>query len=46
MGTIEDPINDSKGCGGVMRVTPVGLMADNVEEATHWKQKKVNFLDR
>ena len=25
MGTIEEPINKSKGCGGVMRVAPVGL---------------------
>jgi ADP-ribosylglycohydrolase len=25
MGTIEEPINNSKGCGGVMRVAPVGL---------------------
>lgn len=25
LGTPEDPINDSKGCGGVMRVAPVGL---------------------
>ena len=24
-GTIENPINDSKGCGGVMRVAPIGL---------------------
>ena len=24
-GTIDDPINHSKGCGGVMRVAPVGL---------------------
>lgn len=24
-GTINNPINDSKGCGGVMRVAPVGL---------------------
>lgn len=24
-GTIDEPINDSKGCGGVMRVAPVGL---------------------
>lgn len=24
-GTIENPINDSKGCGGLMRVAPVGL---------------------
>lgn len=26
VGTIENSINDSKGCGGVMRVAPVGLM--------------------
>jgi ADP-ribosylglycohydrolase len=25
MGTVEEPLNDSKGCGGVMRVAPVGL---------------------
>lgn len=25
-GTIEKPINDSKGCGGIMRVAPVGLI--------------------
>jgi ADP-ribosylglycohydrolase len=25
-GTIQEPINDSKGCGGVMRVAPFGLM--------------------
>jgi ADP-ribosylglycohydrolase len=25
MGTTDEPINDSKGCGGVMRVAPVGL---------------------
>lgn len=25
-GSIENPINSSKGCGGVMRVAPVGLM--------------------
>lgn len=24
MGAVEDPINDSKGCGGVMRIAPVG----------------------
>lgn len=24
-GTIENPINDSKGCGGVMRIAPIGL---------------------
>lgn len=26
-GTPEDPVNDSKGCGGVMRVAPIGLLA-------------------
>ena len=26
MGTIEKPINESKGCGGVMRTAPVGLI--------------------
>lgn len=25
MGCIDEPINDSKGCGGVMRVAPIGL---------------------
>jgi len=25
VGTIEEPINNSKGCGGIMRVAPVGL---------------------
>lgn len=25
MGTLSSPLNDSKGCGGVMRVAPVGL---------------------
>ncbi len=25
MGTIEWPVNDSKGCGGIMRVAPLGL---------------------
>lgn len=28
MGSIEDPINDSKGCGGVMRAAPLGLLHD------------------
>ena len=26
-GSVEIPVNDSKGCGGVMRVAPVGLVA-------------------
>lgn len=28
-GTLEKPINDSKGCGGVMRVAPIGLYFAN-----------------
>lgn len=28
-GTLEEPINNSKGCGGVMRVAPVGLYFAN-----------------
>ena len=32
MGTIEKHINDSKGCGGVMRAAPVGMLY-NYEEA-------------
>jgi len=27
MGTVDQPLNDSKGCGGVMRVAPIGLAA-------------------
>lgn len=27
MGTPEEPLNESKGCGGLMRVAPVGLIA-------------------
>ncbi len=36
MGTIEHPINDSKGCGGVMRTAPAGLAfmdSENAEKA-------------
>ena len=29
MGSVEEPVNDSKGCGGVMRVAPVGLFWAN-----------------
>ncbi|MBK9214643.1 MAG: ADP-ribosylglycohydrolase family protein [Chloracidobacterium sp.] len=28
-GTVTNPLNNSKGCGGVMRVAPVGLIAEN-----------------
>lgn len=32
VGTMEQPLNDSKGCGGVMRVAPVGLFLYNDPE--------------
>lgn len=32
VGTMEEPLNDSKGCGGVMRVAPVGLFLYNDPE--------------
>lgn len=35
MGTTDDPINDSKGCGGVMRIAPVGLAFSDTEKAFH-----------
>ncbi|MCF8077433.1 MAG: ADP-ribosylglycohydrolase family protein [Desulfotignum sp.] len=33
MGTLEHPVNDSKGCGGVMRIAPVGLAFTDPEKA-------------
>lgn len=30
-GTVRQPINDSKGCGGIMRAAPVGLIFRNTE---------------
>ncbi|MCB9831084.1 MAG: ADP-ribosylglycohydrolase family protein [Planctomycetes bacterium] len=33
-GTPERPINDSKGCGGLMRVAPIGLLGNRFESAT------------
>jgi len=32
LGTVEEPINDSKGCGGVMRIAPVGFLGDRAFE--------------
>ncbi len=32
MGTMDKPLNNSKGCGGVMRVAPVGLFARDISE--------------
>ncbi len=36
MGTMGDAVNDSKGCGGVMRMAPAGLMFDDPEKAFHF----------
>lgn len=33
MGTMDHPVNDSKGCGGVMRVAPVGLAFPDAERS-------------
>jgi ADP-ribosylglycohydrolase len=33
MGGMQRPLNNSKGCGGVMRVAPVGLAAEGEEQA-------------
>nr|WP_320192359.1 ADP-ribosylglycohydrolase family protein [uncultured Desulfobacter sp.] len=33
LGTMDNPVNDSKGCGGVMRMAPVGLMFDDAQKA-------------
>lgn len=33
MGTIENPINDSKGCGGLIRIAPVGHAYNDTEKA-------------
>lgn len=32
-GTIENPINNSKGCGGIMRVAPIGIYIRDSKEA-------------
>jgi ADP-ribosylglycohydrolase len=31
-GTPEEPINDSKGCGGIMRIAPVGLLGEGGQD--------------
>ena len=38
LGSVEKPINDSKGCGGVMRTAPLGFLEDAVDEATLYVQ--------
>ena len=36
-GTVERPINDSKGCGGVMRTAPLGFLPTTVSDADVFK---------
>ncbi len=39
-GSIEHPINDSKGCGSVMRIAPIGLILPD------WRKEQLENLDR
>jgi ADP-ribosylglycohydrolase len=34
-GTVQTPINDRKGCGGIMRVAPAGLLAARIVDGNH-----------
>lgn len=43
-GTIERPVNHSKGCGGVMRVAPWGLFLG--ESAAHWDEPRLRDFVR
>lgn len=38
-GTMEEPINNSKGCGGIMRVAPIGLYFND-------RRQTIQFVDR
>jgi ADP-ribosylglycohydrolase/protein-tyrosine phosphatase len=37
-GTPEEPINDSKGCGGVMRTAPLGFLGEGVRDGVLYVQ--------
>lgn len=39
-GTIENKINDSKGCGGIMRAIPTAFFAENIQDAFDWGAKQ------
>lgn len=39
-GTVERPVNNSKGCGGVMRVAPIGVYFAG---KAYWEQEKVDM---
>jgi ADP-ribosylglycohydrolase len=38
-GTIENPINQSKGCGGIMRVAPIGLYFESGGNVTYTQEE-------
>ncbi|MEG1755724.1 MAG: ADP-ribosylglycohydrolase family protein [Clostridia bacterium] len=40
MGTLDHPINSSKGCGGIMRVSPIGLYFD----PAHYDPANIDML--
>jgi ADP-ribosylglycohydrolase len=39
-GSVRNPINDSKGCGGIMRVTPIAFFAKSIDDAFDWGVKQ------
>ena len=41
LGTLQDPVNNSKGCGGVMRVAPIGLYFCDKE---HWTEQEIDMV--
>ncbi|MGY6520507.1 MAG: ADP-ribosylglycohydrolase family protein [Mongoliitalea sp.] len=44
MGTIESPINDSKGCGTVMRIAPAGLIFNHDREVAFEEGVKLSAI--
>lgn len=42
-GTLEEPINDSKGCGGIMRAAPIGLYFANGNHSS-MQQKDIDLI--
>ena len=41
LGTLQHPVNNSKGCGGVMRVSPIGLYFCDKE---HWTEQEIDMV--
>lgn len=39
-GSIEEPINESKGCGGIMRTMPTAFFAQTMQDAFVWGAKQ------